>query len=94
MRQQLLEDWTPAFRLLVGQNKPMENFWTCMFADYWATFSWRRPFDEDPPLGRDPEEDEDLNLEDSRARARTVAQTNRRIKSFFYYHYHKANGEA
>lgn len=77
LRQDLLTDWAPAFRLLVEENKSLENFWTCFFADYWGTFSWRRPFNEDPPLGRDPEEVTELSLEEQRERARTVAKTNR-----------------
>ncbi|KAJ7699141.1 hypothetical protein B0H16DRAFT_1749472 [Mycena metata] len=92
-RQELLADWAPAFRLLADQHQPMQNFWTCMFANYWGTFSWRRAIDEDSPLGCDPEETTELTLEETHERARTMAKTNCRIKVFFYYQYHKANVE-
>ncbi|KAJ7779967.1 hypothetical protein B0H16DRAFT_1711196 [Mycena metata] len=91
MREELLNQWTAAFRELVETSMPMENFWTCLFADYWGTFSWRRPFDEDPPNGRDVPEAEELSAEEHRARGRIIAKTNRRIKAYFSYHYHRTN---
>ncbi|KAJ7926127.1 hypothetical protein B0H13DRAFT_2313937 [Mycena leptocephala] len=86
-RRLFLLDWLPAF-LAVEGIRPLTPFWKSVLTDYWATFSWRRSIDEDPPSEPDPLLDDplaELSRTDQFKKDEVIKQTERRIRAWFYY---------